>query len=76
MEDQLFSGIWEAQLHICQHRANFVPQNLTPLKITSIYDLWYSFDRVQSPDHFGMSIFEIVKKLTELWPKYVCPSMA
>ena len=55
--------------------ANFVPQNLTPFKITLIYDLWYSFDRVQSPDHFGMSIFEIVKKMTELWPKYVCPYM-
>ena len=55
--------------------ANFVPKNFTPLKLILIYDLWYSFDRVQSPDHFGMSIFEIVKKLTELWPKYVCPYM-
>ena len=45
--------------------ANFDPQNFTPLKITLIYDLWYSFDRFQSPDNFGMSIFEI-------WPKYVC----
>ena len=53
----------------------FVPQYLTPLKITLIYDLWYSFYRVPSPDHFGMSVFEIVKNLTELWPKYVCPYM-
>ena len=43
--------------------ANFVPQKLTPLKITIICDLWYSFDRVQSPDHFGMLIFEIVNNL-------------
>ena len=80
MVDQLFSGVWEAQLHICQrsghsHMGQFCPQKLTPLKITLIYDLWYSFDRVQSPNHFGMSIFEIVKKLTELWPKYICPYM-
>ena len=54
-----------------QKWANFVPQNLTPSKFTLIYDLWFLFDRVQSPDHFGMSIFEIVKKVTELWPKYV-----
>ena len=56
-----------------QKWANFVPQNLTPSKFTLIYDLWYSIHRVKSPDHFGMSICEIVKKLTELWPKYVCP---
>ena len=65
--DQRFSGVWEAQLHICHNRGHskvgqFFPQNLTPSKFTLIYDLWYSFDRVQSPDHFGMSIFEIVKK--------------
>ena len=78
---QLFSGIWETQIHICQsrgysHMGQFCPpKNLTPLKLNLIHDLWYSFDRVQSPDHFGMSIFEIVKKLTELWPKYVCPYM-
>ena len=45
----------------------FFLKNLTHVKCTLIYDLWYSFDKVQSPDHFGMSIFEIVKKLTELW---------
>ena len=28
-----------------------------------MFGLWYQSDRVQSPDHFGMSIFEIVKNL-------------
>ena len=55
--------------------ANFVPQNLTPLKITPIFDLWYSFDSVQSPGHFDMWKFEIGQKMTELWPKNVCPYM-
>ena len=64
-----------ATIGAIQKWANFVPQILTPSKFTLIYDLWFSFDRVQSPDHFGMSIFEIVKKLTELWLKYVCPYM-
>ena len=59
--DQPFSGVLEAQNHMCHMWVNFVPQNLTPSKFTLICDLWYSFDRVQSPDHFGMSIFEIVK---------------
>ena len=49
-----------------QKWAKFVPQNLTPSKFTLTYYLWYSFDRVQSPDHFDMSIFKIVKKFTAL----------
>ena len=42
--------------------AHIDPQNLRPLKLSIIFDLWYSSDRVQSPDHFGIPIFEIVKK--------------
>ena len=77
MVDQLFSEIWEALIHIYQNRGHshmgqLYPPNFEPFKITIIYGIWYSSDRVQSPDHFCMSIFEIVKKLTELWPKYVC----
>ena len=67
MVDQLFSGVWEAQLHIYHNRGHskvgqFCPPKFDPFKI-------YSFDRGQSPDHFGMSIFEIVNKYSELFAK-------
>ena len=44
---------------------HYPPKNLTHLKITQIYDLWYPFHRVPPSDHFGMSIFETFEKLTE-----------
>ena len=56
--------------------ANFCHPKFDPFRNKSnLLFMLYSFDRVQSPDHFGMSIFEIVKKMTELWPKYICPYM-
>ena len=69
--DQPVSGVWKPNfiytiIGVVQKWVNFVPQNLTPSKFTFIDNLGYSFDRVQSPDHFGMSMFEIVKKLSDL----------
>ena len=69
--DQPASGVWEAQLHIYHNRGHskvgqFCPPKFDPSKFTLIDNLGYSFDRVQSPDHFGMSMFEIVKKLSDL----------
>ena len=44
-------------------------ENMTPLKLTLIFDVWYSSDRYQSPDHSRISILKFLK-MTELWPNY------
>ena len=69
--------MWEAKLFVEFWKPNFIyarigaskrgpilsPKNSTPEKYTLICNFWYSFDEVQSLDHFDMLMFEIFQTI-------------
>ena len=69
--------MWEAKLFVEFWKPNFIytrvgaskrgpilsPKNLTPRKFTLICNFWCLFDKVYSPDHFDMLMFEVFRRI-------------
>ena len=55
--------------------AHFWPTNTKNQKMHDTYDFLCSSDRYRSPEFRDLFKFEIGWKMTEIWPKHVCPYM-